>query len=160
MKNKDSGLWFRTLEREDVPRIHELERLCFSLPWSEQTLNEEMDANPFALYLGAFVGDRLIGYVGTWRILDEAHMTNLAVHPNFRRRGIAKALVSRIKQIMAENGVTSMTLEVRESNHVARALYRSMGFSDAGRRKRYYSDNGEDALIMWCRDFRWHKDGE
>lgn len=157
MENK---IRFRELTKDDVPRMHELEKLCFTLPWSEDMLSEEMDDNPFALYIGAFCERILIGYLGIWRILDEAHMTNLAVHPDHRRQGIAKALINRMKKTMTQNGVKNMTLEVRESNEAARNLYRSMGFEDAGRRKRYYSDNGEDALIMWCCDFRCHDGSE
>ncbi len=156
---RNSDMEYRELVRADVPRMHEMERLCFSMPWSENMLNEEMDENPFARYIGAFTDGVLVGYVGIWRILDEAHMTNLAVHPDYRRQGIAKALLNRMKKMMTKVGVKSMTLEVRESNEVARNLYRSMGFSDAGRRKCYYSDNGEDAVIMWCREFRCH-DGD
>jgi len=115
-------------------------------------LTTELEDNSFALYIGAFTNGLLIGYVGSWKIGEEAHLTNLAVHPDHRRRGIAKALLEKLMDWARNAGVVSMTLEVRESNEIARNLYRSMGFFDAGRRRRYYSDNGEDAVIMWRRE--------
>ena len=151
-----SKLRYRRLDAQDVPEMHVIERLCFALPWSEASLLEEMDDNPFAWYLGAFCDEDLVGYVGIWKIMDEAHMTNLAVRPDFQRLGIAKKLIRQIKQQALEMGAGSMTLEVRESNIVAQKLYNAAGFSTVGRRKRYYSDNNEDALIMWCHDLHCH----
>ncbi len=143
----------------DVQQMHAIETLCFAMPWSTDSLLQEMDNNPYAWYLGAFLENALVGYVGIWKIIDEAHMTNLAVHPKFQRQGIARELLRRVKQYAVESGANSMSLEVRESNAAAQNLYVSMGFSAVGRRKRYYSDNKEDALIMWCRDLHCHDKG-
>ena len=117
--NNDNSLLFRQLTALDVQQMHGIETLCFALPWSISSLLQEMDSNPYAWYLGAFYGDTLAGYVGIWKIIDEAHMTNLAVHPAYQRQGIARELLRRVKQYAVESGANSMTLEVRESNMAA-----------------------------------------
>jgi ribosomal-protein-alanine N-acetyltransferase len=155
---RSSKIEYRRLQLADVQRMHEIEMLCFSVPWSLASLYREMDNNPFAVYLGAYDGRLLVGYVGIWRIMDEAHMTNIAVVPDYQRRGIARNLLIRIINMARSEGAQSMTLEVRESNSIARKLYASMGFLDIGRRKGYYTDNKEDAIIMWCHDLRCHDD--
>ncbi len=154
-----SGIVFRQLTGSDVQQMHVIETLCFALPWSMDSLLQEMNDNPFAWYLGAFDGKTLAGYVGIWKIMDEAHMTNLAVHPQYQRRGIARELLKHVKRYALKTGADSMTLEVRESNIAAQNLYTSMGFTAVGKRRRYYSDNNEDALIMWCRDLHCHDKG-
>ena len=160
MKRRSESPHFRTLTVADVPRVHQMEKLCFSMPWSENMLAQEIRDNPYALYLGAVEDGVLIGYVGAWRILDEAHMTNLAVHPDHRRKGIGRRLMERLRETLVKEGVRSMTLEVREGNQVARGLYASLGFRPAGRRKGYYSDNGEDAVVMWWRQGDCQRTGE
>ncbi len=142
----------RRLTRADVPQVHAVETQSFSAPWSLSSLYTEMGDNDCAVYLGAFDGARLMGYIGMWVIVDEAHITNLAVAPAYRQQGVGRALLSALMAVAREAGCVSMTLEVRESNEVAQHLYRSCGFATAGRRKRYYTDNREDALIMWCED--------
>jgi ribosomal-protein-alanine N-acetyltransferase len=156
MMRADDAPSYRRVAFEDVPRMNEIEQRCFATPWSVRSLEEELCDNPYALYWGAYRAGVLVGYVGVWIVMDEAHMTNLAVHPDHRRRGIAKTLLEDIKRMARRAGARSMTLEVRESNAAARRLYASMGFVDAGRRARYYADNNEDAIIMWCNDLRWH----
>jgi ribosomal-protein-alanine N-acetyltransferase len=114
---------YRQLESRDVPAMRVIEELCFASPWSIKSLAEEMEDNPYAFYLGAFYNNILVGYIGIWRIVDEAHMTNLAVHPVHRRQGFARELLKRIKRYAFNSGAMSMTLEVRESNKVAQNLY-------------------------------------
>lgn len=126
-----------------------IDKLCFSVPWSEIAFYQELTINKSSLYLIAEQKGQIVGYIGTWIILDEAHITNVAVHPSFRRQGIAKILISALIKQASMRGARQQTLEVRVSNTPAIVLYQSMGFVISGTRKNYYSDNNEDALIMW-----------
>ncbi|MEA5060188.1 Ribosomal-protein-alanine acetyltransferase [bioreactor metagenome] len=146
-----TDMHFRPMQKEDVARIAELERICFRSPWSEKALAGELK-NPVARYRVGLVGEALEAYAGMWVIYDEAHITNVAVAPAFRRRGYGRAIMEEMLRTARLYGANQMTLEVRESNLVAQALYGNLGFETAGRRKRYYSDTGEDAFIMWNRD--------
>ena len=130
-----------------VAAVAALERRCFSAPWSEQCVREEL-CNPLSLWLVALVDGRMAGYVGSQTVLDEADMMNLAVDPACRRQGIARALVEALTAALAERGVRSLTLEVRASNEGAIALYRTLGFAQVGRRPNYYTKPREDALIL------------
>ncbi|HEY8344109.1 MAG TPA: ribosomal protein S18-alanine N-acetyltransferase [Bacillota bacterium] len=134
---------------EDLEGILEIEEASFPIPWSRKSFLYELLENERAFYLVAREEDRVQGYIGMWMILDEGHITNLAVHPRARGRGIGELL---LKTLMAESrsrGIDRLTLEVRVSNLVARSLYAKLGFVSAGIRPGYYLDNNEDALIMW-----------
>ncbi|MCL1982983.1 MAG: ribosomal protein S18-alanine N-acetyltransferase [Clostridiales bacterium] len=133
----------------DVWPLAEMDKICFSQPWSEQSFYEEIVCNKLARYLIAEIGGVMAGYAGIWVVLDEGHITNVAVHPDFRRKGIAKALISSLIESSAAEGVTMFTLEVRASNNDAISLYKRLGFTVHGSRKAYYDDNDEDAMIMW-----------
>jgi ribosomal-protein-alanine N-acetyltransferase len=139
----------RQAEERDIKPMAEMDALCFTTPWSEESFDREIRENRLAFYIVAEIGSRLAGYAGLWRVMDEGHITNVAVHPDFRRRGIGEALVSVLLAHTAANGVLSHTLEVRASNAAAISLYSKFGFEPAGLRKNYYEDNGEDAIIMW-----------
>ena len=130
-----------------VAAVAALECCCFSAPWSEQSVREEL-SNPLSLWLVALLDGQLAGYVGSQTVLDEADMMNLAVDPACRRQGIARALVEALTAALAERGVRSLTLEVRASNEGAIALYRTLGFAQVGRRPNYYTKPREDALIL------------
>ncbi|MDD4493995.1 MAG: ribosomal protein S18-alanine N-acetyltransferase [Eubacteriales bacterium] len=132
-----------------IDQIMILENLCFTIPWSKRAFIEELTRNKFAEYHSAIVDGKVVGYVGMWKVIDEGHITNIAVHPGYRRNHIASALLEKIIESCQNSGLTAITLEVRESNIPARSLYEKYGFKVEGRRKRYYSDNDEDALIMW-----------
>ncbi len=136
------------MKDDDIKNVLEVEEKSFTIPWHEESFLAELKNN-LALYLVAKVENVAVGYVGVWKVLDEGHITNVAVHPDFRKRGIAKALVSELLLLCEEDGITSFTLEVRKSNIVAQNLYKSLGFKEEGIRKRYYEDNNEDAIIMW-----------
>ena len=136
---------------EDVPVLAELDRICFADPWSEESFFEEINYNEKAVYIVLETEGRIAGYAGIWKILDEGHITNVAVHPDFRRRGFGRRIVQALIDSVEADGVTSETLEVRRSNAPAIALYSSFGFETEGVRKGYYSNNGEDAFIMWRR---------
>ena len=137
----------RKMTAREVPQVAELEKLCFAMPWSEKSVAGELD-NPLALWLVAMEGDRLAGYVGSQTVMDETDMMNLAVTPQFRRQGVGEALVNALVASLKEMGSRCLTLEVRDSNGPARALYAKLGFAEVGRRRGYYRDPREDALIL------------
>lgn len=135
-----------------LDRVIEVEHACFSAPWSKSTFYQEITANPYAHYIVAVNGDQVAGYAGTWLILDESHVTNVAVAPQWRRQGIAKQLMEYLLLTSFKQGANRITLEVRRSNLAAQQLYQGFGFCVEGVRKGYYTDNKEDALIMWLND--------
>lgn len=139
---------YRQMREQDVERVAELEKLCFRTPWSYNSLLGEL-SNDVAYYVVAVDGGEVCGYAGMWVMLDEAHMTNIAVDPDHRQRGIARRMILHLMHTALQNGAERMTLEVRENNHSAQRLYASLGFGFAGIRKRYYTDTGENALILW-----------
>ena len=130
-----------------VAQIAELEKICFSDPWSERSIASELD-NKLAFWLVATEGENVAGYIGSQTVMDETDMMNVAVHPDFRRRGIAEALVNGLVDALKTQGSHCLTLEVRASNAPAIALYEKLGFSEIGRRKNYYRNPREDALIL------------
>ena len=135
------------MKPEHVSQIAELEKQCFSLPWSERSVCAELD-NPISLWIVAVLGDKVVGYVGSQSVLDEADMMNIAVHPDFRRQGIAERLVKALCDKLRERQVRCLTLEVRASNEPAKSLYEKLGFLQVGRRPNYYKEPKEDALIL------------
>lgn len=136
------------LAHEHLGQAAEIERLCFSDPWSEKMLAEHL-ANPCSLTLAA-VGDtgRLLGYVGLLAVVDEGYITNVAVRPDCRRQGVAAALLDALEAQGKERELAFLTLEVRQSNAPARALYEKLGYLQAGLRRSYYENPREDAVIM------------
>lgn len=140
---------YEKMELKHVDGVMEVEHLSFALPWSQNSFIQEVTSNEFAHYIVAVENDRVIGYAGMWQIQDEGHITNIAVHPEFRGLHIGKNLMTELIDLARSLGINAMTLEVRKSNEIAKNLYKSFGFMEAGVRKRYYSDNNEDAIIMW-----------
>lgn len=138
---------FRQMTISDVPQVAALEKACFSDPWSERSIASELD-NGLSCWLVAMEGDRVVGYVGSQTVLDETDMMNLAVHPDYRRRGLAQQLIEHLLHTLRQRGSRSLTLEVRASNAPARALYEKTGFSQVGLRKNYYRNPGENACIL------------
>ncbi len=130
-----------------IAQIAALEKLCFSDPWPEAAIVPEL-TNPLSLWLVAMVGQRLVGYVGSQTVEEESDMMNIAVHPDFRRQGIAERLVLELVTALNDRGSRSLALEVRASNGPAISLYEKLGFSQAGLRKNYYRNPKEDALIL------------
>ena len=126
-----------------------LEQRCFSVPWSRESILYDLSENHLAAYFVAELSGRVVGYIGVWKIVDEGHITNVAVSPDYRRMQIGSALLKTMLGITAEEGIVRHTLEVRTGNEAAIGLYEKFGFETAGVRKGYYEDNGEDALIMW-----------
>jgi len=138
----------------DVDGVQEVERASFPVPWPANAFRHELTQNKNARYLVAREGDRVIGYAGLWLSLDEAHITTFAVHPDRRRRKVGERMLVRIFDLASDLGAEWLTLEVRASNMGAQRLYEKYGFRPAGIRRRYYSDNNEDAIIMWTERLR------
>ena len=137
----------RELTPEDLPRIVEIERSSFSTPWRRSTFEGLLRRTDTDL-IGATIEGRLVGYAITWTIIDQAELGNVAVAPEARRRGLGRLLVEAALRRVRARGARECFLEVRESNDGARRLYQSLGFSPIGRRRRYYSDPTEDALVL------------
>ena len=135
------------MKKEHVAQVAQLEKLCFSLPWSENAISGEL-TNPLSLWVVALDGNCVAGYIGSQSVMGEADMMNLAVLPDYRRQGIGEKLVISLVERLLENAVTSLTLEVRASNAGAIALYEKLGFQQVGRRPNYYKNPKEDALIL------------
>jgi ribosomal-protein-alanine N-acetyltransferase len=137
--------------REDIKYIVEIEKLSFSTPWSSAAFLSELQHPEQTVYFVARVRGQVVGYVGMWIIMDEGHITNIAIHPNYRGKGIGTRLLSFLFAVSRQRGIGSQTLEVRRTNIRAQKLYRRMGFVASGVRPGYYRDNNEDAIIMWRR---------
>lgn len=141
---------FDCLRNEYLDAITEIENQSFSHPWSRFAFERELE-NSVADYTVAVLDGEVVAYGGMWHILDEGHITNIAVRQDMRRKGIGDALVANMLQKGREKGIGAFTLEVRVSNTGAQALYKKHGFESVGIRKKYYPD-GEDAMIFWLND--------
>ena len=139
----------RRMTMADVDGVAAVEAATFPTPWSRDAFASEMN-NVAARYLVAELDGEIIGFAGAWLILDESHITNIAVLAAHRGQKIGRRLTEGLMQYLSNLGAAYVTLEVRKSNEVAQKLYKSLGFIKLGVRKRYYEDNGEDALIMVC----------
>ena len=137
---------------DDIPAVHEIERLSFTTPWPPQAYRTEIESNRLATYLVVRVDRRVVAYGGMWLMVGEAHITTFAVHPLWRRRHIAERLLVELLDRAVAGLAHEATLEVRLSNLAARRLYEKYGFRPVGIRPRYYSDDNEDALIMTTDD--------
>lgn len=134
---------------QDAQQMAELDRICFSVPWSLESFVQELSVNERAMYFVAEIDGQLAGYAGLWQIVDEGHITNVAVAPQFRRQKLATAILEAFLSEGRARGIRAFTLEVRASNIAAQELYRKFGFQSAGERPGYYEDNKEAAMIMW-----------
>jgi len=138
------------LDAAHLDALYEIELASFSHPWRKEDYRHELAENPLAHYYGCFAEGRMVAYAGFWQVVDEAHITNVAVCPEMRRRQLGALLVQHVKNAALAQGLVRMTLEVRESNTPALALYQKMGFVSAGKRPGYYDEPKEAAIIMWC----------
>jgi len=139
------------MQRADVKRVMEIERQSFSAPWHETAYLTEL-ANPSAYYVVAKLDGRIVGYSGMWVIMDEAHITTIAVDPEYRGKHIGEQILIAMLEEASRRGARRVTLEVRQRNVVAQRLYRKYGFVPASIRRGYYTDNGEDAVVMTLYD--------
>ncbi len=157
MVRKDTGsgpvplerIRFEPMRVTDLDEVLYIEHNSFTTPWSRAAYHRELVTNGYATYIVGRLEGRVIAYGGMWVILDEAHVTNIAVHPDYRNRGVGRLAMRALERKAAELGACRMTLEVRVSNTAARHLYEDLGFSGTGVRRSYYSDTHEDAVVMW-----------
>jgi ribosomal-protein-alanine N-acetyltransferase len=152
MKAGPDGVVLRMMTVDDVAAVAAIDRASFPLPWSENSFRSDLTTNPAAHLLVAeqalVAGRRIAGYAGYWLVVDEAHLSTLAVEPDLRRRGLGEKILREAMRHAARLGAEMMTLEVRMSNEPARRLYAKLGFRVVGRRPHYYKDNLEDAILM------------
>jgi len=132
----------------DIDKVLIIEELCFNTPWSKKSFYEDIKNNNLSIYFVAKTADRIIGYASMWKVLNEGQIMNIAVHPEFRGVGVGRNLITALINISKKEEITDLILEVRRSNIIAKELYLKFGFQIEGIRKSYYSDNGEDAIIM------------
>jgi ribosomal-protein-alanine N-acetyltransferase len=142
------SLFIRRMTLDDLPTVVELDRISFSLPWPEKSFRFEVTDNLASRCWVAEVDGRVVGMLVGWLLVDEIHIATIATHPDFRRQGIGRQLLSHALSRALDEGARSSFLEVRESNLAAQEMYRQFGYEATGLRKRYYKDNDEDAILM------------
>src|SRR5215216_1326457 len=138
----------RKMTVQDISAVLDLDRKSFSLPWPERSFRFELAENPASRCWVAELDGKIVGMIVVWLIVDEAHVATLATHPDYRRQGIGKRLLAYALRHMIQDGARSTFLEVRESNLAAQEMYRKFGYEVTGRRRHYYRDNNEDAILM------------
>lgn len=138
----------RPMQSSDIITVLDIEKCSFSTPWTQESFEQEM-TNPRAHYVVLEEKTTVIGYGGFWQILEEGHITNLAIHPDYRGKGHGKKLIETMLNYARSLNIERVTLEVRKSNEIALKAYTSLGFNIEGKRSRYYTNPTEDAYIMW-----------
>ncbi|WDV46175.1 ribosomal protein S18-alanine N-acetyltransferase [Clostridiaceae bacterium M8S5] len=144
-----SDVTIREMILSDIEAVCEIENKSFTTPWSKNAFIDEIKNNKLAYYIVIKSGKSVVGYAGMWLILDEAHITNVAIHPNYRGKGLANHLINGVLDSCKQKKIQKVTLEVREYNKTAISLYKKFGFYEFGKRIGYYTDTKEDAIIMW-----------
>ncbi|NLJ78619.1 MAG: ribosomal protein S18-alanine N-acetyltransferase [Tissierellia bacterium] len=139
----------REMRESDLDRIMEIEERTFTPPWSREAFLLELKKNILAKYIVGLLDGKVIGYGGIWLIIDEGHITNVAVEEEYRGLGVGNRIIEGLIELCRDRGLRTITLEVRRSNEIAKSLYRKHGFIEGGIRENYYADNNEDAIIMW-----------
>lgn len=143
----------RKMEMDDISQVCLIEEEMFAKPWSRESFVDEINRNVCARYFVAVYNDVIVGYGGVWLVITDANITNVAVKKDMQGHGIGTMVIKRLMQCAYDElEITNITLEVRRSNYKAQGLYRKLGFLVEGIRSKYYSDNNEDAYMMWCRD--------
>ena len=148
MRINGQPLRLEQITESDIPAVLALEKKVNGAPWSEQAFRNEL-GHPHGIFLVARLGEKVVGYGGVWLVIDEAHITTVAVADEYRRQGIGKEIVLNLMDQARKRGMTCSTLEVRAGNLAAITLYENLGFATTATRKGYYPDNKEDALVMW-----------
>ena len=138
----------RKMTLDDLSQVVAIDRVSFSLPWPERSFRFDLTDNPASRCWVAELDGKVVGMIVSWLIVDEVHVATIATHPEYRRRGIAKRLLTHTLQHLKEEGAQSSFLEVRASNFAAQDMYRKFGYEETGLRPRYYKDNDEDAILM------------
>jgi len=149
--NESNELRIRKMTVEDIDQVYEIEQKSFPNPWTKQSFFQELTQNQFAHYFIIEYENIIAGYCGMWIVMEDAQITNIAVFPKFRGKKLGEKLLSYVKDFAKEKGAYHISLEVRVSNQIAQNLYRKLGFEVIGVRKNYYTDNQEDAYIMWVK---------
>ncbi|BAC12603.1 ribosomal-protein-alanine N-acetyltransferase [Oceanobacillus iheyensis HTE831] len=144
-----NNITMRPMELADIPEVLHVENACFQTPWTTDIFYQELIENAHAYYYVVEVERTVVGYIGSWMVLDDAQITNFAILPSYRRNKLGEKLFRYLMQIAIAKGVERLSLEVRASNIAAQSLYRKFGLVPGGVRKRYYTDNHEDAIVMW-----------
>jgi len=139
---------------DDIPAVIELDKLSFSLPWPERSFRFELTENSASRCWVAELDGKIVGMIVAWLLVDEAHVATIATHPDFRRQGVARNLLTYALRYMSKEGAVTSFLEVRESNAAAQEMYHKFGYEAVGRRKRYYKDTNEDAILMTLNGLR------
>lgn len=147
----DTTVTLRLLRRRDLRAVLRIEEQVYPRPWSAQVFRSELAHGTDRCYVAACVGPRLVGYAGEFLVLEDAHVTNIAVDPRWQRHGIGSRLLLTLARVAILRQAKNLTLEVRVSNTAAQGMYRRFGFAPAGVRRRYY-ENTEDAIVMWAND--------
>src|SRR5574344_439712 len=152
------NLDIRNMEKSDVDEVENLEALSYGEHhWSKESFYNELSNNLAHYYCAFDENEKLVGYTGCWNIFEEAHVTTLSVHPDYRKKGVAQSLIFRTIDDCYKNKIKYVTLEVRDSNIAAISLYEKNGFKAIGTRKNYYQDNNENALIMFTENIWYEK---
>lgn len=157
MTNKWSGsktegnVRIRMMDLIDIDGVLEVENRSFSAPWTREAFHQEIVKNQFAYYFIATIKGKIVGYCGLWVVVENANITNIAVDPDYRKQGIGEALLKGAVDMAKMLGAENLSLEVRVSNEGAQHLYRKFGFQPGGTRKNYYTEDQEDALVMWVK---------
>jgi len=141
----------RRMEEFDLDQVVEVERLSFKTPWPKEIFYQEVVENIYAHYFVVEIDQKIVGYAGMWAVIDDAQITNIAIKPDYRGYKIGEQLFHYIFQQAIQMGIRRLSLEVRASNIIAQRLYRKFGLVPGGIRKNYYTDNQEDAIIMWVK---------
>ena len=137
------------MTEKHIDDVAELDQICFHIPWTREDFEKEIKENNMAIYFVSVDNDKAIGYAGMWHVVNEGHITNVAVLPEYRRQGIGDMLMEAVDKKADELEIEGVTLEVRISNYGAQKLYTKHGYKPEGFRKKYYTDTNEDAVIMW-----------
>ncbi len=143
-----ANLILKEMNFSDLEGVYEVSSLSLKETWSLNSIEKELN-NKLATYIVCLEDSKVLGFAGSWLIASEGQITNVAVHPNSRGKGIGKYLMKKLIFVLKNKGCTDITLEVRKSNIIAQNLYKSLGFKEEGIRKNFYEDNKEDAIIMW-----------
>ncbi|WP_090795276.1 ribosomal protein S18-alanine N-acetyltransferase [Pelagirhabdus alkalitolerans] len=141
----------RDMDRKDIDAVEMIERETFSTPWSREIYLKEIEENKFAYYFVIEEDQEIVGFCGVWFVFDDAQITNLAIDKRHRNKGYGKMLFQYVLNRAIARGIHQLSLEVRESNETAQSLYKKFGLQPAGIRKQYYTDNQEDAIVMWVK---------
>lgn len=138
----------RRMTLDDIPAVVALDKLSFTLPWPERSFRFELTDNPASRCWVVDLDGKIVGVIVAWLLVDEVHVATIATHPDHRRQGIAQELLTYALRYMSREGAVTSFLEVRENNLAAQEMYRKFGYEVTGRRKRYYRDTDEDAILM------------